>query len=104
MHVIDNLSLLKLGVLPAIRFTLEARYIFVRHNTFQIDQYELYVSLPQVTPGVSLLFYTIQCVESKDRSSGQRFVLLYGKTDLPGTMLLTPEYAQDGLLLLLASR
>lgn len=47
MHVVDNLRLLRFGVLPAFHFTLEARYIFVRHNSFQIDQYELYVSLLQ---------------------------------------------------------
>ena len=45
IHVVDNLKLLKFDVLPAFNFTLEARFIFVRHNTFQIDQHELYVSL-----------------------------------------------------------
>ena len=45
MHVVENLRSLKFGALPLFDFTLEARFIFVRHNTFQINQYELYVSL-----------------------------------------------------------
>ena len=45
MHVVDNLCLLKFGVLPVFQFPFEARYIFVGHDTFQIDQYGLYVSL-----------------------------------------------------------
>lgn len=40
-HVVDNLRMLKLGVLPATQFTFEARQVFVAQITFQTDQYDL---------------------------------------------------------------
>ena len=41
-HVIENIRLLRLGILPVFQFTKEARQIFLRHNIFQTDHYNLH--------------------------------------------------------------